>query len=178
MNDLEDFVTPTPPLSLAERGDVSGGVESDVGTTHTDYFCGVDGAHHLAAAGGNAGAQQQTIEVHPLIAQRITLVDTDHHSRQASDIRLVGKPRPGERIAGVERLDAIADGAIIVVQVEQQAVVLDRRRTIGRRPLPRDIGTYGVEALDEADVAIPLQLHAGGEGEIPPAALASEDDPG
>ena len=51
----------------------------------------MDRAHHLAAAGGHAVLHQQEVEVDALVAQRIALVDADHHRRQALDVFGRGK---------------------------------------------------------------------------------------
>ena len=58
-------------------------------------------------------------------------------------------------------LDAVGDGAAVVVQVdEQDAVVLDRGREAVLRPATGDVRAQRVEAADEPDVAVAEQLHA------------------
>ena len=106
----------------------------------------------------------------------IALVDADHHRRQAADVVLGGEPRPRERVAALELLDAVGHGAAVVVQVEEDAVVLGRRRVLRERPPAGDVRAQRVEALDQADVAVLLQLEAGGEREVAAAALAGDDD--
>ena len=54
----------------------------------------MDGAHHLAAARGDAAVQQQPVEADAFVAQRIAFVDADHDRRQPAHI--VGR---GERRA-------------------------------------------------------------------------------
>ena len=64
------------------------------------------------------------------------------------------------------------------MQVEQDAVVLGRGRALRRRPLPSDVRAQRVQALDEPEVAVALELQAGGEGKVAAAALPRDDDPG
>ena len=94
------------------------------------------------------------------------------------DVRGGREGRPGQRVALGEGLDPVADRAAVVVQVEQDAVVLRRGRALRRRPLARDVGAQRVEALDEAELAVLLQLEAGGERQVAAAALARDDDAG
>ena len=46
----------------------------------------------------------------------------------------------------------------------------------GVRPLPGDVGAERVEALDQAEFAVPLEFQPGGQGQIAAAALAGDDD--
>ena len=46
-----------------------------------------------------------------------------------------------------------------------------------RGQLAGDVGAERVEALDQADVAVALQLQAGGQGQVAAAAFAGDDDP-
>ena len=121
---------------------------------------------------GNPGAEQQAVEVDALVAQRVALVDVDHRRREPLDVVDGSERRPRQRVALVEGFDAVAHRAAVVVQVEQDPVVLDRRRVLRQRPLARDVGAERVEALDEAEVAVLLELQAGGEGQVAAAALA------
>ena len=47
----------------------------------------------------------------------------------------------------------------------------------GCRPLAGDVGTQGVEAFDEPEVALALEREPGRQGEVAPAALPGDDDP-
>ena len=66
----------------------------------------MDRAHHLATAGVDAVLHQEPVKIDALVAQRIALVHTDHHRRQALDVFAFGKARPGQRITRTECLDA------------------------------------------------------------------------
>ena len=44
-------------------------------------------------------------------------------------------------------------------------------------PLSGDVGAEGVQALDQAKVAVALELQGRGDGQIAAAALAGDDDP-
>ena len=84
----------------------------------------VDRAHHLPSPRRRPGLKQKAIESKAFVAQRITLIDADDRGRQALDVFDSGEPRPGQRIADVERFNAITHGATIIVQVQQDSVVL------------------------------------------------------
>ena len=104
----------------------------------------------------------------------LTLMTVGGKPRDVVDLR---EARPGEGIARLEGLDAVAHRAAVVVQAEQDALVLDARGGVGGGPLPGDVGAQRVEALDEAEVAVALEGEAGGQGEVPATALAGDDDP-
>jgi len=55
-------------LPFGEGRHVARGVAADIGAKGGKHLRRVDGAHDLPTTGGNAGTQQQTIEVHPLVA--------------------------------------------------------------------------------------------------------------
>ena len=74
----------------------------------------------------DAGAQQQPVELDALVAQWVRLVDADERGRQPAHIVVGGERRPRQGIPGVELFDAVGDRAAIVVQVEEDAFVLDR----------------------------------------------------
>src|SRR5690348_17874712 len=76
----------------------------------------MDRPHQLAAACGHAILYQQAIEVDAFVAQRIAFVHADDCRRQSFHVVRRGETRPCQRIALVERLDAIAHGAAIAVQ--------------------------------------------------------------
>jgi len=59
---------PRRRLTFAEGRHVARGVAADIGANGGEHLRRVNGAHHLPATGGNASTQQQTIEVHPLVA--------------------------------------------------------------------------------------------------------------
>ena len=84
--------------------------------------------------------------------------------------------RPGQRVLPLELLDPVGQRSAVVVQVEQDAVVLDRRRQVVLRPDSRDVGAQRVEALDQSELAVLLQLEAGRERQVAAAALARDDD--
>jgi hypothetical protein len=126
----------------------------------------------LPAAGWHAGAEQQTVEADAFVAQRVAFVDADDGVGEALDVLLGGKRRPRQRVPGVQRLDPVSERAAVVVQVEQDAVILGGRGVAVLRPGPGDVGAERIERLDEADVAIALQLQAGGERQVAAAALA------
>src|SRR4051812_40852413 len=104
---------------------VTGGVSAYFRTARNENLRGMDRAHHLPAAGRYAVPHQEPVEVDTLVAQRIALIDTDHHGRQALDVFCVGEARPSQWVAGLERLDAIAHGTAIVVHADQDALVVD-----------------------------------------------------
>src|SRR5262249_6186775 len=110
--------------ATAECREVAGGVPAYLGAGDGEDFCAVHRAHDLAAPGRNSGAQEEAVEVDALIAQRIALVDADDRGRESRNV-LGGRERwPGKRVAPGEGLDPVADGAAVVVQVEQDPVVL------------------------------------------------------
>ena len=88
-----------------------------------------------------------------------------------------GKAGPSKRIASVERLDAVANSAVVMVQIDKYAVVFDRRRRIGRWPMPGNVWAQSIEAFDQSYVAAALQFHTGSERKVAPAALTRDDDP-
>jgi hypothetical protein len=112
--------------------------------------------------------EQQPIELDAFVTQGIALVDADHHGRQASDIVFSREARPRERVAALELVDAVAHRAAVVVQVEEDPVVLDRRRVLGQGLLVRDVRTQRVEDLDQAEVAVLLQLEPVASVRLPP----------
>src|SRR5438105_385069 len=114
-----------------EVGDAPGGVAADVGAHHGEDLGAVDRAHDLAAPGGDAGAQQQPVEVDALVAERVALIDADDRRYRAAQVVLGGEAGPGQRVAGLELLDPVGHGAPVVVQIEKDAVVLARRRVLG-----------------------------------------------
>ena len=75
----------------AEVGDAGGGLVADVRTGQREDLGAVDGAHHLAAAGRDAGPQEQAVELDALVAQRIALVDADDRGREVLDVVLGGE---------------------------------------------------------------------------------------
>ena len=106
-------------------------------------------------------------------------------SHSLTEMTVAGKPatssslakrRPGERVFGLEGIDSIAEGAVVVVQVEQDPVVFGRGRQVVARPAAGDVGAERVEAADQAGVAGTGDAEADGEGEIAATALAGDDD--
>ena len=87
-----------------------------------------------------------------------------------------GEERPGERVFSLECIDSIAEGAVVVVQVEQDAVVFGRGGQVVARPATGDVGAERVEAAGQAGVAGTGDAEADGEGEVAAAALAGDDD--
>ena len=67
----------------AELGDARRRLAADVGAGHREDLGAVDRAHHLAAAGRDAGAQEQTVELDALVAERVALVDADDRGHEA-----------------------------------------------------------------------------------------------
>ena len=131
-------------------------------------------AHRHTGPSRHARLQTQPIELQPLVAQRVALVHVDHHTRQATHVVDRREAWPRQRVTRVERLDAVAVLAAVVVQVEEDAVVLDARREPLLRPFAGDVGAQRVQAGDESDVAVAQQLHPGGEREVATAALARD----
>ena len=151
------------------RADVGARDGEDLGTVHRP--------HHLTAAGGDPGCEQQAVEVDPFVAQRVTLVDVDHCRWEAGHVVHAGERRPRQRVALVERLNPVGHGAAVVVEVQEDALVLHGGRASRRRPLPGDEGAEGIEALDQSQIPVAVELEAGGQGEVPAATLAGDDDP-
>ena len=75
------------------------------------------------------------LKVDALVAQRVALVDADDRGRETRYVVEGGERRPGQRVPVVEGLDAVADRAAVVVQVEPDAVVLGGGRVLRGRPL-------------------------------------------
>jgi hypothetical protein len=87
-----------------------------------------------------------------------------------------GEPRPGQRVLLLQRLDAVAHGAAVVVQVEEDPVVLGGRRVLRQGPATGDVGAQGIEARDEAELPVALEAQAGGERQVAAPTLAGDDD--
>ena len=87
-----------------------------------------------------------------------------------------GVPMASSALPSVKTDGNFADRDYFKVQVQKDAVVLGGRRVLRQRPLAGDIGAERVEALHEADVAVPLEFQAGGDGQVSPAALAGNDE--
>ena len=137
----------------------------------------MDCPHHLAAAGRDTRPKKQTIKIDPFIAERVALIDADHHRRQAAHIIFPGEARPGQGIPRREGLDSVSHGGAVVVEVQKYAVVLNRRRAVGDRPRAGYIGAKRIEAFDAIEVAILQQLQSAGQGQVPAAAFPGDDDP-
>src|SRR5580700_10681774 len=104
-------------------------------------------------------------------SQWIALVDADHHRRQAFDIFALCEARPGERVASVKGLNSIGHGATVVLHRDDDALVLGRRWILRLWPLAGYEGAHGIDALDQTEVAVLLQLHADSEAEVAAAAF-------
>ena len=133
--------------------------------------------HHLPALRGHAGAQQQPVELDALVAQWVTLVHADHGGHQSGHVALRRERWPRQRILVLERLDAVAHRAPVVVQVDHDPVVLGRRREPVLRPAPRDVGTHRVQASDQREIPVAQELEPGGQREVPSPALSGHDHP-
>jgi hypothetical protein len=162
------------PCRLPDRevGDVAGGGVSDIGTDSRQKLDAVTGAHHLAATCRNPAIHQKPVEGNALIAQWIALVDADDRRWQTFDILASGEAGPRMGVAGVEGLDAIGHGGAVVPEVEHDPLILDGRRVLRQRPLTSDVGDQGVEALNQAEFTILLQLHAYGESQVATASFS------
>src|SRR5271157_173331 len=75
-----------PTSSHRQIDDVARGVSADVRAARDEDLGAMDRPHYLATAGVHAVLHQEPIEVDAFVAQRIALVDTDHHLRQAFDV--------------------------------------------------------------------------------------------
>ena len=155
-----------------------GSFAADVGTGDWEDFGGVDGSHGLATAGCDTSFQQESIEVDALVSQRIAFVDTDHRGRQPPHVFNGGEAGPRERVTGLEGFDAVAHLALVVVQVHEDAVVLHRRWAVWVWPVTQDVRAEAIQALNQIDVVLAQQPHAGREGQVSAAAFAGDDDVG
>src|SRR5215204_4883552 len=72
----------------AELGDAAGGLVADVRAGDREDLGAVDRAHHLATARPDPGPQEQPVELDPLVAQRVALVDADDGGREVLDVVL------------------------------------------------------------------------------------------
>src|SRR5262249_14545627 len=126
--------------------------------------------------GRDPGREQQPVEVDALVTQRVALVHADHSGREPLHVLRCRERRPGQRVALGEGVDPVTDGATVVVEVEQYAVVLGRRRALRRGPFAADVRAQGVQALDESKVAVLPELEASGERQVAAAAFAGDDD--
>ena len=112
------------------------------------------------------------------------LVDGDDGGREAADsltemtvgVRFGGEAGPGERVLGLELLDAVAHRAVVVVEVEEDAVVFDGGGEVVAGPAAGDVGAERVEAADEIGVALAVEAQTEGEGQVAAAAGAGDDD--
>lgn len=156
--------------------DIAGGRVGDIRADHRKNLDAVACAHHLAAPGGDAALHQQPVKRDSLIEKRIALVHADDRGRQPLDILTRGEDRPCERIAAVEGFDAVTHGGSVVPKAEHNPFVLDGRGEPGLRSFASNVGTERIEALNEAEFAIPLQLHADRERQIAAPAFAGDDD--
>ena len=84
----------------------------------------MNGSHQLSAARMNAVAYQESIELDPFIAQRITLINADHSRREPLYLLGGGKSWPSQRVVSLKRLNPIAHGPSIIVKVHQDTVIL------------------------------------------------------
>jgi hypothetical protein len=95
------------------------------------------------------------------IAKKLRAVDRAHHLAALRGHARAREARPGERV---------------VVQIEQDAVVLERRRQALLRPLTGDVRAERVEPADHSQVSVLLELEPRGQRQVPAAALARDDD--
>ncbi len=91
----------------AELRDALRGLAADIGAGDGEDLGAVDGAHDLAAAGGDAGAEKQAIELDAFVTQRIALVDADDRRHEALDVGLGREAGPRMGVLLLERLDAV-----------------------------------------------------------------------
>src|SRR5438270_318909 len=153
-------------------------IAADIGAGDRKDLGAVDGAHHLTAPGRHAGAQKQPVELDALVPKRVAFVDAYDSRNEALDIVDSGEEGPSQRIARLELGDAVAHRAPVVVKVQQDSVVLGRRREIGAGPRACDVRTEGEEPGDQAELAFSIEAQSGRQGEVPAAALAGYHDPG
>ena len=106
-------------------GDARRGVAADVGRGDAHQLGAVRRAEYHATARRHPSAQEQSIELDALVAQRVALVHADDGGRQAAHVVLGCERGPRERVLRVERLDAVGHRGPVVVQVDEDAVVLD-----------------------------------------------------
>ena len=76
----------------------------------------------------------------------------------------------------LERLDPVAHGAAVVVQVQQDAVFSIGRWAPGCGPLPGYVGAESIEASIRSRSAVLLQLQPRGERQVAATTLAGDDD--
>ena len=100
---------------------------------------------------------EKAVEVDALVTQRVALVDADHRRHQAAHVVLGGETGPGEGVTALQFFDPVSHGEAVVVQVQSDAVVLDRRRVLRQRPDPHDERAQRIETADDAEIAVLLE---------------------
>ena len=68
----------------------------------------------------------------PSSRRRVTLVHTDDDRGEARYVIDRGETRPRQGILVLEFLDSVGQRALVVVEVEKDPIVLDRRRVLLR----------------------------------------------
>ena len=164
-------------MPTAEGRNVSRGRQRQVGAGQDHVVASVDRPHHLTTARRLTRAEQQSVKLDALIAQRIALVDADHRFGESPDMLLLGEQGPGLRVPRFKGLNAIAQSAEVAVRIEPDFVVLDRRRQVVTWPAPGNVGAHGVEPLDQPSMALTGQAQSQRERQIAAAALARDEDP-
>lgn len=77
---------------------------TDIRTADWKDFRAMDSSHQLPTARADPAVYEKSIETHPFIAQRVTLINADHGGRESLYVFGGGKSRPSQRVATAKRL--------------------------------------------------------------------------